>query len=497
MAAAPAGAQNRCVFVGNIPYDATEEQLVQICEEVGPVVSFRLVIDKETGKPKGYGFCEYKDEETALSARRNLQGYEINGRQLRVDFAENGRNTDRNREKGRGGPGMASNVDSQKQLAGTSVVGETNLHQPVGLPPAIHAASVMAGVLGGAQTANVQNGLPVQYGLGNDPLTHYLARMSRHQLHEIMAELKFLTTQNKEHSKTLLQGIPQLPKALFQAQIMLGMVTPQMMQMAKSQQPLGSSAQSSSHLNEPYPQPDPMIPVVSRPSSLPTNIPPNPTILPEQTAARHSFPQYQHASQPQVKMFPHGQQSGIAAQSPMLYQPLGGSSSVPTQSLVASVGLISQVQPPFVPQHPGPPVMPTSVQQLPLTHPHLAQVAAATETLPNEIRVADQASHLTEFTHPSKLRKLEDGTSVPGIVNSSHAVYTAPLQAVGPSGPSGGYGAGAVSLQQPGNEGQLTPDVESALLQQVLQLTPEQLSSLPPEQQQQVIELQKMLSAGK
>lgn len=59
----------------------------------------RLVIDKETGKPKGYGFCEYKDEETALSARRNLQGYEINGRQLRVDFAENGRNTDRNREK--------------------------------------------------------------------------------------------------------------------------------------------------------------------------------------------------------------------------------------------------------------------------------------------------------------------------------------------------------------------------------------------------------------
>ncbi|ONM19568.1 ribosomal protein L7 [Zea mays] len=41
MAAAPVGAQNRCVFVGNIPYDATEEQLVQICEEVGPVVSFR------------------------------------------------------------------------------------------------------------------------------------------------------------------------------------------------------------------------------------------------------------------------------------------------------------------------------------------------------------------------------------------------------------------------------------------------------------------------
>jgi len=48
---------------------------------------FRLVYDRETGKPKGYGFCEYKDQETALSAMRNLNGYEIGGRTLRVDNA--------------------------------------------------------------------------------------------------------------------------------------------------------------------------------------------------------------------------------------------------------------------------------------------------------------------------------------------------------------------------------------------------------------------------
>ncbi|CAO2147964.1 unnamed protein product [Urochloa humidicola] len=380
---------------------------------------------------------------------------------------------------------MASSADNQKQLAGTNVGGDTSLHQPVGLPPAIHAASVMAGVLGGAQTANVQNGLPVQYGLGNDPLTHYLARISRHQLHEIMAELKALTTQNKELSKKLLQGIPQLPKVLFQAQIMLGMVTPQMMQMAKNQQPSSSLAQSSSHLNEPFPQPDAMIPVVSRASSLPANIPPNPTVLHEQAATLHNFPQY--SSQPPVKMFPHGHQSGLTTHPAMLSQPLGGSSSVPTQPPVASVGLMSQIQAPVMPQHPRPPVMPTGVQQ----------VAAAPETLPNEIRMADQAGRLVEFAHPSKLRKLEDGTSVPGMVNSSHPFYAAPPLAGGLSGPPGSYSAAPVSSQQPGNEAQLTPDVESALLQQVLQLTPEQLSSLPPEQQQQVIELQKMLSAGK
>jgi len=42
----------------------------------------KLVLDWETSKPKGYGFCEFRDEETTLSLRRNLQGYEVNGRQL-------------------------------------------------------------------------------------------------------------------------------------------------------------------------------------------------------------------------------------------------------------------------------------------------------------------------------------------------------------------------------------------------------------------------------
>src|SRR4051812_31645497 len=62
--------------VGNIPYGSTEEQLAEVFKEVGPVVSFRLVFDRDTGKPRGYGFCEYRDSETALSAMRNLNGYE-------------------------------------------------------------------------------------------------------------------------------------------------------------------------------------------------------------------------------------------------------------------------------------------------------------------------------------------------------------------------------------------------------------------------------------
>lgn len=79
--------------MGNIPYDVTEEQLHEIFSEVGSVINFRLVTDRETGKPKGYGFCEYADGATALSAMRNLNGYEVSGRNLRVDFADGGEKT--------------------------------------------------------------------------------------------------------------------------------------------------------------------------------------------------------------------------------------------------------------------------------------------------------------------------------------------------------------------------------------------------------------------
>ncbi len=54
----------------------------------------RLVYDRETGKPKGYGFCEYQDVETAQSAMRNLNNHDFNGRPLRVGVAAGEQNKD-------------------------------------------------------------------------------------------------------------------------------------------------------------------------------------------------------------------------------------------------------------------------------------------------------------------------------------------------------------------------------------------------------------------
>ncbi|CAN1731198.1 Cleavage stimulating factor 64 [Linum perenne] len=264
--------------VGNIPYDATEEQLIEICREVGPVVSFRLVIDRETGKPKGYGFCEYKDEETALSARRNLQGYEINGRQLRVDFAENDKNNDRNREQVL----CCCYISDSRRHGGTpAIVADSSQHQPIGLHIAMTAATVMTGALGATQAA-----LQGQAALPSDPLTLHLAKMSRSQLNEIMSELKVMATQNREAARQLLLARPQLPKALFQAQIMLGMVTPEVLQMPNIRAPTSQAA------------------LVPLQDTLTGSVPPSqgtyPSLMPQIPGSRSSLPPLNSGVQDQV-----------------------------------------------------------------------------------------------------------------------------------------------------------------------------------------------------
>ena len=102
------GNRSCSVFVGNIPYDVHEEQLREVFSAVGQVVSFRLMYDKNTRQPKGYGFCEYKDPETAYAAMRNLNNVECGGRPLRVDWADHEL---RNTEGVMKTPGRAQTLD--------------------------------------------------------------------------------------------------------------------------------------------------------------------------------------------------------------------------------------------------------------------------------------------------------------------------------------------------------------------------------------------------
>eukprot|EP00347_Sterkiella_histriomuscorum_P023847 403333180 len=81
-----------CIFFGNIPYDATEQDLRETLNLAGPFMEFRLKTDPKTNQPKGFGFCEYRDPDIAACALRNLNKSEINGRNLKVDFASDNKN---------------------------------------------------------------------------------------------------------------------------------------------------------------------------------------------------------------------------------------------------------------------------------------------------------------------------------------------------------------------------------------------------------------------
>lgn len=77
---------SRVVYLGSIPYDQTEEQILDLCSNVGPVTNLKMMFDPQTGKSKGYAFVEYKDLEASNSAVRNLNGYQLGNRFLKCGY---------------------------------------------------------------------------------------------------------------------------------------------------------------------------------------------------------------------------------------------------------------------------------------------------------------------------------------------------------------------------------------------------------------------------
>ena len=75
------------LFVGNISWNLDWKQLKDIFGEYGEVAFTRVVTDKETKSSKGFGFVEFVNAEDAAKAKEALDGAEVDGREIRVDFA--------------------------------------------------------------------------------------------------------------------------------------------------------------------------------------------------------------------------------------------------------------------------------------------------------------------------------------------------------------------------------------------------------------------------
>jgi RNA recognition motif-containing protein len=85
------------IYVGNLPYTSTEDEIRDLFSQYGEVVSCALPTDRETGRPRGFGFVEMSSED-GRKAIEALDGQDFGGRQLRVNEA-------RPREDRRGGGG--------------------------------------------------------------------------------------------------------------------------------------------------------------------------------------------------------------------------------------------------------------------------------------------------------------------------------------------------------------------------------------------------------
>ncbi|KAH9848634.1 hypothetical protein C2E23DRAFT_937864 [Lenzites betulinus] len=270
-----------------------EDQLIDIFKSVGQVVGFRLVFDRETGKPKGYGFCEFADHETALSAVRNLNGQEIGGRPLRIDLA-----------------------DSDPFLEGKTTVrgeimdgGETRAqwrerHEREGRHDRDdhrHGRSSDPN----AFLASLPKGVPLPPGANAlDAISHALATTDPSQILEVLAQMKARTAfviTHPDQARALLVAHPQLGYALFQALLLHKIVDPAVLNRMLAA--TGASAPPAAAAPPPQPPAQPPTvyaqppPVIQQPPPMyPPAVPP-----PSQTPVHHPttpLPQNMYAQPP-------------------------------------------------------------------------------------------------------------------------------------------------------------------------------------------------------
>lgn len=78
---------NKKLFVGNLSYATTDEQLRAMFEAIGPITSAAVITDRFSGKSKGFGFVEMESEESARAAIEALNNKELNGRNITVSEA--------------------------------------------------------------------------------------------------------------------------------------------------------------------------------------------------------------------------------------------------------------------------------------------------------------------------------------------------------------------------------------------------------------------------
>jgi cleavage stimulation factor subunit 2 len=185
--------QKHDIFVGNLAFHTTEDQLHQAFSELGRVIKVRLVTDAETGKPRGFAFVEFEDPQAALSAIRNMNDYELNGRRLRVNF---------------------SNSSHLEALAGK--LGMDLSQQTAQRNQSLQQQQQQQ------QQQHLQLQSPAE--AGTQLVADALKGMSKGEMYDVIAKLKEVADRDPEEARRILSCHPQLPEAILFLMSKLDMV---------------------------------------------------------------------------------------------------------------------------------------------------------------------------------------------------------------------------------------------------------------------------------
>lgn len=188
--------QKHDVFVGNLAFSTTEEQLYTAFSELGRIIKVRMVTDLETGKPRGFAFIEFEDPQAALSAIRNMNDYEINGRKIRVNFSNSS-----HLETLAGQLGMdLSQGNGDVKEEGLMVGGTVVPGAAIGTAAGAAAAGVPPPAIGAP---------------GSKAVAAALKSWNKGEMYDVVAKLKEIADSNPDEARKLLTQHPQLPEAIL------------------------------------------------------------------------------------------------------------------------------------------------------------------------------------------------------------------------------------------------------------------------------------------
>jgi RNA recognition motif-containing protein len=89
--------KNMRLYVGGLPYQTTEHDLIELFEQIGQVIEATVITDRDTGRSKGFGFVEMGDEQAARTAIERLNGTLLGGRTITVNEARERQSSGRER----------------------------------------------------------------------------------------------------------------------------------------------------------------------------------------------------------------------------------------------------------------------------------------------------------------------------------------------------------------------------------------------------------------